>query len=348
MQNTPHRQNLKTLQCGRALAALAVVLFHANLTLALPKYFGQEPAHLFAAGFSGIYYFFVLSGTVISFAHWSQLGRPQFTSIFFAKRLVRIYIPLWATLLLLIPLLWHRISPIDLFLAFSGLPADKETILAIEWTLRHELLFYTLFGLLLWSFRVGRIVFALWFAGSLISLAAIFPFPISFLFSPLHLLFGIGMLGTLLIRRCTPAPGLIAALGILIFSFAWAVQITNWPAPYFDPTLFYGIGSFFMIVGFAQMEISKGLNPPDILLLLGEASYSLYLVHFPVISVCAKLAHQIDGKYLRLPVGFCFIFVTLAAIAAGLVFHRYVEVPLVRLGRTALVKARPLDDTSSG
>src|SRR5690242_3301942 len=186
MQNIRQQENLQTLQCGRALAALAVVLFHANLTLSLPKYFNREVFHFFAAGFSGVYYFFVLSGTVMVLAHWDQIGRVQSPASFFAKRFVRIYLPLWATLLLLLaPLMWMGVSLADIGLAFSGLPARKETALAIEWTLRHEILFYCLFGLLLWRPRTGAALLSLWYAGSVLATATAFPFPVSFILSPL-------------------------------------------------------------------------------------------------------------------------------------------------------------------
>jgi peptidoglycan/LPS O-acetylase OafA/YrhL len=75
--DTPRRKYL-SLQAGRAIAALLVVLHHVS------SFIGTEP-HLWIhprigrwlAGPSlGIAFFFVLSGTVILTAHWNDIGNP--------------------------------------------------------------------------------------------------------------------------------------------------------------------------------------------------------------------------------------------------------------------------------
>lgn len=53
---------LQGLQCGRAVAALLVVIFHANSFL-LPNrlYDGLHAGRLFNFGYAGVEFFFVLS-----------------------------------------------------------------------------------------------------------------------------------------------------------------------------------------------------------------------------------------------------------------------------------------------
>jgi peptidoglycan/LPS O-acetylase OafA/YrhL len=53
-------KKLDSLQNGRAFAALSVLLFHTDITSALPKYAGHEIASIFNRGYSGVDYFFVL------------------------------------------------------------------------------------------------------------------------------------------------------------------------------------------------------------------------------------------------------------------------------------------------
>jgi len=58
----------QSLQMGRGLAALAVVLYHAADTITLPKYIGSDTTGLlkyFLPGHAGVHYFFILSGFVI-------------------------------------------------------------------------------------------------------------------------------------------------------------------------------------------------------------------------------------------------------------------------------------------
>lgn len=71
------KTSIETLQIGRALSAIAVVLFHAELTLALDKYLGRSLYPIFRGGDSGVEYFFVLSGFVIVQAHAGDFGRDR-------------------------------------------------------------------------------------------------------------------------------------------------------------------------------------------------------------------------------------------------------------------------------
>ena len=62
-------KQLVSLQLGRAFAALAVLLYHTNATLALPKYLGRDMLPALWGADAGVHYFFVLSGFVIWLAH---------------------------------------------------------------------------------------------------------------------------------------------------------------------------------------------------------------------------------------------------------------------------------------
>jgi len=325
------RRNFDTLQCGRGLAALAVVCFHANLTLGLPKYFGEEPSHFFSSGFSGIYYFFVLSGTVMLLAHWDQIGLVHNPAGFYLKRFKRIYLPLWGALLFIVPALANRISPFDIFLAFSALPTVHENVLAVEWTLRHEVLFYVVFGIFLWRPIAGGVILAAWIASSL--LGAFFPilFPWSFLLSPLHFLFAAGMAGAVAIRRRIGPPVTTSFVGVSLFASTWVIQAGGVSLPGTAWPILYGVGAAFLIVGLARLETVRALPIPRFLRALGDASYSLYLVHFPIVSLCAKLA-----KYLVLRPQYALLLiifsaVVLVSIASGFIFHLLVERPMLRL-----------------
>jgi len=80
-------RSLRTLQAGRAFAALAVLFFHTNITLSFPKYLGREIAPAFSSGYSGVHFFFVLSGFVVILAHFTDIGRPGRSSLFFVEAL---------------------------------------------------------------------------------------------------------------------------------------------------------------------------------------------------------------------------------------------------------------------
>jgi len=331
------RRSIDTLQAGRALAALAVVLYHTNITLALPKYLGTDIVPLFDFADCGVQYFFVLSGFVIWLIHARDIGSPGRAPAFLRKRVQRIYPPLWGVLLLLLPAslllsaggdelhLWTLAS------AFLVLPVSHEVLLGTEWTLRHEVLFYLMFALLIWRWRAGAVAMALWLALSAAGGLVRLDFPASFLFSSQHLLFAFGAAACMTWNRGAPrAPGLLLGLGLGQFAATWALlfllrgcvhhgALTDWS---------YGMGAALTVLGGAGLEMRGSLRLPRWLLFLGEASYSIYLVHFPVVSALCRVAARLRGAGLD---PLLLAAVAVLAAAAGIAFHLWVERPLLGL-----------------
>jgi exopolysaccharide production protein ExoZ len=344
----PAARPLDSLQASRAVAATTVVLFHANGILSEPKYLGYEVAPIFRAGDSGVSLFFVLSGLVMWLAHRNDFGRPGAALRFLWKRFRRIYPPMWITLvLILIPLLLVPAygppgsrDPLVIFGSFVAWPASSDPLLGIEWTLRHEVIFYiALAAAIAWP-RI-RLV------GAVVALATsafggLLPFPLSFIFSPYNFLFVSGLVvGWLHGRRQDrPAP-LSLALGLLVFAAVWVancLRYTDTDHSY----LGYGAGAALILYGLANTEASGRLRIPRWLAFVGDASYSIYLVHFPVLSICAKLTHG------RLPPLAIYAVCVPVAISGGIAFYWFVERNLLKAlpssltGRTQPAAAPPI------
>src|SRR5271166_6887268 len=83
---------LLPLELCRGLAALLVACLHAGASI--DKYYGYDigVVHNFGAG---VDFFFVLSGFVITYAHWRDIGRPERVKTYYIKRFLRIYPPYW-------------------------------------------------------------------------------------------------------------------------------------------------------------------------------------------------------------------------------------------------------------
>lgn len=335
-------KQLNTLQAGRALAALAVVLHHTYYVLSAPRYFGASlaAAWLIPAK-SGVQFFFVLSGFVIYLAHRNDIAQPTVIGSFLWKRFRRIYPPLWMALALvtaaffLIPGFGQPIdrSPATILAAFTAAPCASEHLLLVEWTLRHEVLFYLLFSLLLLHRRLGCVVLGVWFG-----LSATVPWlhpnsALDFLFSANHVLFGLGIL-VCMVFQSTVFSSFLAwtslLSGIVLFTLAWWQQghLAN---PYLNPPvqiLLFGLGAALIILGLICLERSGRISTARSLIFLGEASYAIYLVHHPVMVLAAKLliatplrAHPVAGLLL----------LALAGILGGIVFHLALERPVTRL-----------------
>ncbi len=338
------REGLLTcLQAGRAVAALFIILFHNALYIfAKDKYWGFDPAQGFLTfSHAGVEFFFVLSGFIILHIHWKDLGRPQAFLSFIRKRFLRIYPMYWVVLAFIVPVYfivpsfgfpYHRelVTMISSVLLIF-LNANQYSELPVAWTLHHEVLFYALFSVAIFSRRLGLAVLGVWLLTSAASLMmAPFAFPLLFIASPLHLLFAMGMLACVILRRgSVPAPALITLLGLAIFFGTGLGEVHGqWNAE--DPrNLFYGLGSTLALIGLVDLERRGRLNVPAFLELMGDASYSIYLTHFTVLSLLAKLFIKCGARE-HLPVMISFVALPLLTVLFGILVHLCVERPLLR------------------
>jgi peptidoglycan/LPS O-acetylase OafA/YrhL len=327
-----------SLQAGRGIAALAVVLYHCEGLFSLGKYWAT-PKTYFKFGASGVNFFFVLSGIVILHAHWFDLGRPDRLGSYAWKRFRRIYPIYWVVLLVLLSLYFafptfgqgFERQPAAIVDSFFLLPVfQMKTIIAVAWTLQHEILFYIVFAVLLIKKRWGQFALGLWM---LASFACIWLPPnhpwLGFYLAPIHLLFGMGMLGRMLWQRFTWNGGTLAVVGVVGF-FGCAICDDLWSTASWLLPLTYGLFALLTCLGCMLIEKHRPLKIPRFLMTLGNASYSLYLVHYPVLSLAAKLIFRVWAHH---PTALAIPFFLLLAIAlmAGLLVHHLVEMPLLRL-----------------
>ncbi|MCP9626306.1 acyltransferase [Rhodopseudomonas palustris] len=331
------RASIETLQIGRAFAALAVVLFHVETTLGLPKYLGREIFPVFEPGEAGVYYFFVLSGFVMVTAHARDLGRSDVVLPFLWKRFRRIYPALWvvlasqAALFLMIP--QDRIAAAELpwimLKDFMILPWGGPSLLSVEWTLRHEVLFYIAFAIILLAPERRWVITGAAIAAIAIGQFVTMPAPLDRVVSGYNLLFGFGVAAALLYRRDAVAnPRAVLTLGLAVFVSNWAALAVG----LYDKSMLviwaYGIGAALIIVGAAALERGSGFAAPLFVRLLGDASYAIYLAHYPVVSALCKFLTRLQA-HIPFPDWLVFTIVFVAAVAAGLAFHILIERPLM-------------------
>lgn len=302
--------------------------------MALPKYWGHRILHVFSPGYCGVEFFFVLSGFVILLAHYNDFGRPDKVIPFLVKRFRRIYPILWATLALMVPVTFvvfrSNFNLAGLPGALLILPATQETWLAVEWTLRHEVVFYLLFALCLWKPKLGLPVLALW---AIVSIGdIIFNYKnqwTAWFLARFHLLFAAGMVAAwLFINNRIAKPRVLFVLGVLLFSATWALNCTlnPWPQKFYE--MLYGAGAFLIITGIVRLEELGNVRVPSPLVFVGDASYAIYLINFPVISAAAKVGmafRQVPGGEI-----IAWIFAMVLALVVGCLFHLFVEKPILR------------------
>lgn len=340
------------IEAARGFAALLVVAVHASSMVSGDHFFGPLPyGGLFRFGHAGVDFFFVLSGFIISYVHAGDIGRPERLASYARKRFVRIYPSYWAALAIMGALL--VVSPTadrneqqlgQIVTSIGLLPWPTDPILGVAWSLKHEVMFYLLFGLVLVNRRLGFAALGLWGALTLWNIAVTFATGApqfeglwnSLVFRIFNIEFFFGMAVAAAVRKgWIRAPELAVAVGLTLFlgvgmleSFGPKMPI-EWPPRHIG----YGLGAALTLYGLAGTELAGRLRVPRPLLAVGAASYSLYLVHV-IVLLFVRQAALLVRPHLALSGEVWFLVGVAASITAGVLFCKHVEQPLLqRLNR---------------
>lgn len=339
---------LNGLQCGRAVAALMVAVFHANAFLLPTKFYDGAGAGLgFNFGYAGVEFFFVLSGFIMVLVHRKDFGQPPLAVRFLRKRILRIYPIYWIVLTALIAIYFaspsrgpdHAREPLAILSSYLLWPTTDGPIMQVAWTLQHEMLFYLVFALLIVKLRFGLVVFGAWMLACVVALpmGEDMAYPLNFLFKPHNLLFLFGIIAALVYQRTTRSvarmsfflgTGLFLAIGL-------AETVGGLEPPRSLLPLGYGLGATLAVIGLAQ----GNLPAPRWLTFLGDASYAIYLVHLPVMNIAAVGLRAAKLHEVLPPLAMLALITVIVTIVGALV-HVFLEKPLMQAlqGRKSLKK----------
>lgn len=340
-QLTSAAATLKTIQLMRGFAAIAVVALHVDVILSQEKYGGNSSLHNFGAmGWLGVNFFFVLSGFIILNAHQNDIGVPSKITRYVHQRVTRLYPIYWFVLtafLVASSFLYAEKGwdSGDLLVAFTLLPLSvyPDLPLKVAWTLLFELRFYLLFALLIVSRRLGLAVLISW-SLALFVMNANEPIAewtgLGFfdLFNIWNINFCIGM-GLFWIVKHAPnrfgwpifGSGLCILFGVVDASKTMPEGVKS-----FWFMIACAIAFGLIIAGAILVERSVvDFRAPKILILIGDASYSIYLVHSAAISVFA-----IIGNKYQINQGLLFpVLAFVLSVFAGIFLHRFIEQPFM-------------------
>lgn len=327
---------LDGLQAGRAVAAIMVVAFHGNIFI-LPDrlYDGDRASAAFNMGYAGVEFFFVLSGFIMVFAHRRDFGIPARFTTFMAKRIVRIYPIYWIIFAiltvgyLLVPSMGPELArdPVAIATSFLLWPMPYDPIMSVAWTLKHEMLFYLVFSLLILHPTLGAMVFGIWIMVCFVSSSVLqMGYPWDFVFSVYNVLFLLGVAAALTYQRLdvlTARVLLVAgSIGFLAVGLSEAIGDVVWDFEL--RTICFGLTAAVVVLGLA----AGSLRPPAWLTFLGDASYAIYLVHLPALSVLAIVLKKLGAPW-DLPPLAMLLFVSLLATGAGAIAHFLIERPVL-------------------
>ncbi len=341
-----NRRTLDSLQVMRGLAALAVAVYHTNLILRQSVYGSIDVfREVSSRGWTGVNFFFVLSGFIIFYAHVRDIGQPRKAGNYIWRRFVRIYPLYWVALTAYIVAAAIGIGhpdfswgTVNLFLSYMLVRVGElpEFPLRIAWTLAYEIVFYAAFLVLILNRRLGIALCVGWLAAILYN-GVYLGDANNLLTQVWNLYFAMGAGAYFLFHRIhDPRAGmaiLVTGSLILLALFASGIVEMSTPAGQEAEWVQIGLGIGFagLMLGAIIVERVRTLKFPATLRLLGDASYAVYLVHSPVISVMAAINHKFF--FGMLPEQAVFLIVLTTSVVAGVVFHMIIERPLLSILR---------------
>ncbi|WP_245462603.1 acyltransferase family protein [Rhizobium leguminosarum] len=335
---------LNSIQALRALAALVVVIFHFN---AVEIELGDKVdvplfSLLYFFGYGGVNLFFVISGFIITWVHYREVGDRSRAASYLRKRLIRLLpvycvvwvVAAWISFSLLqdnycveTDTLWHLIGSASLALGVQNCFVPQ------AWSLSWELLFYFVFlGFFFVRKEAFTLILLLWALCIAVVQAVGFGNFYGFaVFSPLNLQFiGGCIVGLLALRGETrfAIPALIlglvwvAASIILNASGKMSVDL-DW-----HRVAEFGVASMFIVYGAVAIEIRTGERVfPTWLIELGNASYSIYLTHITIFLALRRLLADMPHT-MGSHVAYAVVLIG-AAVLIGWIVYRYVETPIL-------------------
>lgn len=358
MNKRPGSEKIQSIQILRAVAALLVVLVHSINVYDhwmlkqpsgnhLPSILGERWA-INEFGASGVDLFFVISGFIMAVVIDPKSDAPSVKK-FMVGRFKRIVPLFWVTttlytiycIAIVEPFAWQQlVHNFTIIPVFADYPAP---VLVVGWSLSFELTFYAAVAISLLAPHAQRM-------GILTSLVMVMAFcgiyfaTPSAVFNSIFLEFALGLGVYILWRRYPQAEPLIASLCVAfgVTLLAWTLM-NGFPfsATYQNifanqsgaaRTLFWALPWAWIVIGclwlenhyHAWFERSQS-KPYRALLYLGDASYSLYLVHFFVVITLVKIP---------VPIGINMDVMIVVAMAAsvglGIIWYEWIERPLIR------------------
>jgi len=227
--------------------------------------------------------------------------------------------------------------------------------LELAWTLSYEVIFYLLFFIaIIIGFKRARVLLIIWLLlifgqGFLYNFHGIF---IPKVLNSINIEFISGCMVAYLFKKSYRIPKLISYIVLIsvplaysIATYAYNIDLTKTDLNVFLLAGFNGILLYNVVV----IDTYKKINCSKILLLIGEASYSIYLSHTFFLGAFGRIfsklvseSHTTNGLALQSTLFVIF----LLTVIGGIIFYKYVETPLTKYSKMLVLKHDKVSATS--
>lgn len=345
----------------RGFAALWVVLFHVWTLQSIRTLYDALPPPwrelVFDDGRGGVAVFFVLSGFVIAHSLWGKRVDARYARTFAIRRSLRLDPAYWLSIPLALgateliamahgeQFMWPATGTVIGHLLYLQELLALPQIQVVYWTLTYEVQFYlvTLLGGWLWCHaraRSRRSAQAAWLLPAAFIVTAIasslgdqqwMPRGV---FLNYWFAFAAGALAYVAGWRragATPAVALALIAAIALWRAPGTFEVFNTPAMLTALGLFVAARAGWLTIGGGQRWLIG----------LGAISYSLYLVHLPILMLSGSVVRRVFGDGIVNDTGKVLAYLVLC-LGGAMLFWRLVEAPTHRLAqRYGRARSRP-------
>jgi len=345
---TPAPNRFANVQSLRGIAALLVVLAH--LLVVESKYSPDQFLGTWMSfGQVGVDLFFVISGFIMVHVA-NNMQRPKningTSSLeFLFARMSRVY-PLYWLVSAAVFIAW-LVRPDMVFSSFNSepdivksfllYPDTRDPLLAVGWTLIHEIGFYLVFALALLLKPKWLLPFLLVWAG-IIGLGQYIGVnthsPVSaLLFSPLTYEFLAGALAGWVFHKSGAKFAVTSLLlGLVLWAAALYVLIStghNMTVSHWGRAVHFALPATLTVYGLAGLKIDM----PKCTQTLGDWSYSLYLTHVVSLTLFGRIWQTFasDSKWDN---SLALVLMTIASIAVAGLTYKLAEKPMLNAAKT--------------
>lgn len=346
---------LNSIHYLRGIAALLVVAFHAKFMLNDTYSQINLGNLLFQSGEAGVDLFFIISGFIIALS----TEKYQSASSFVIKRFFRIY-PVFFICLIFVAIM--KYGQYDITRLFTSLlliqsnysaagPTFGYNLLYPAWTLTFEIYFYLVFMISMWINQRHRVLISISFIiipfvilqntfineinlNGRLSFAT--PNGLGFLkvpASPMMIEFVYGLLAYYIYRyhKLTINFGTFITC-LIIYGCSLSSGYRYGPGP-----VNFGMCAGLVIAASILYEKKHAIRNIKPLAILGDISYSLYLVHTIVLELMIRYETSIPIYSQSKGFTKLTLFI-MTSIILSLFFYKYIEKPMIGLSRRFLKK----------
>ncbi|HEV2577467.1 MAG TPA: acyltransferase [Acidobacteriaceae bacterium] len=357
------KQEFFGVQSLRAVAALLVVAGHSTDFLLSQN--GWVPGSLsWLHGPAGVDIFFVISGFVMMISSQRLITRAHPSRLFLWRRIIRIVPLYWLLTLARVVIVsikpslslhahsgpWNIVSSF-LFIPSRASYGEIRPVISVGWTLNFEMFFYLVFAVsLAYGRRMMRVLVPAMLVVSIVGVFRMEAWPAwTALADPIVLEFlagvGLAVLTMRSLKHSKMPLSKVAAVAGLVAGFAGLFLLVPGAGPIFRPAT-WGISALLIVSAVVSLEPVLAKKLPPWLLLLGDASYSIYLVQtfiFPVIHIIIGRVRPAFVQQQPVEAGVLMMILSIIATSiAGVLIYRLIERPITTALRQRVGVQQPV------